>query len=760
MGCGHAMLADRTLIEGDSMSKLLGSNLLIAGVVSITATFAPQASLAQTEAAQRGQLETIVVTAQRRAESAQDVPISIVAYTAEHLEAVNVQSLPQIAQVVPGLQFQAVGATSVPYLRGVGAATTGAGMESTVPLIVDGVYISAQGASLMALTNIESIEVDKGPQGTLFGRNATGGVIQVRTRQPTHEAKLDATVGIGNYETYEGSIYGTTGLSETLAADISLSARDQQDGFGTNQFDGSDIYTSYDYTARSKWLWTPADATEVTVILDYARLRSQTGFATRLPKQGELGLDQRGRGGFQYSGDFYDVDLDFESYSRTKTYGGSVDWLQDLGFANLRSISAYHEQKWVGHLDFDLSPNPGSHQIQEPTYETFSQELQLLSKEDSKLTWVLGAYYYNDVAGYHPAFIDYPAAPNPANFQDTTIESEQKTNSWSVFGETKLPLTDATRVTLGLRYTSDDRDAVIAQTAAAPLPPSITQKGSKTFSKVTYRAALDHRFGDSLLGYVQFARGFKSGFFNTLTLQSPPGQPTVPLAVDPEVLDAYEIGIKSDWLDNRLRANFSAFYYDYQDQQVNAFLGSTRILLNAAGSDIYGLDFELIALPVNDLRVSFVGSYLHARYSDFPNAPLFTPAPAPGVGNIVTPVSAKDNDVVNSPTFSGTVAVQYTLPIGARELELNANAYYNDGYYFDFANTRKQDAYTWLNASVKWTFGADNNYDVTVWGANLLEEKVYASVNQVGLGPGGLFGGDSLTPREPRTYGIRFGAHF
>jgi iron complex outermembrane receptor protein len=740
------------------MSKLLRTNLLIAsavGAVSVT----PSPLFAQTDAARPGALETIVVTAQRRAESAQDVPISIVAYEAAHLEAVNVQSLPQIAQIVPGLQFQAVGAASVPYLRGVGAATTGAGMETTVPLIVDGVYMSAQGSSLMALSNLASIEVDKGPQGTLFGRNATGGVIQIRTRQPSQESKLDITAGLGNFQTYEGTVYGTTGLSDTLAADIALSARDQQEGFGTNLFDGSDVYTSYDYTARSKWLWTPSDATELTVVFDYARLRSQTGFATRMPRLGELGLDQRGNGGFQYSGDFYDVNLNFDSFNVTKTYGGSIDWLQELGFADLRSISAYHEQEWEGHVDFDLGPNHGSHQIFEPTYETFSQELQLLSKDDAKLQWVLGAFYYSDVSGYHPVFIDY-AAPNPI-LQDTTIVSEQDTKSWSVFGETKLPLGEATRVTLGLRYTTDDRDAVIAQTTPVPPPASVTQRGSKTFSKMTYRAALDHRFGEDVLGYVQVARGFKSGFFNTQTLQSPPGQPpTVPLPVEPEVLDAYEIGIKSDLLNSRLRANLSAFYYDYQDQQANAFLGSTRILLNAAESEIYGLDFEFVGLPTDNLRVSLVGSYLHARYSDFPNAPRFTPVPAPGVGNIATPVNAKDNEVVNSPTFSGTFAVQYTIPIGARQLELNANAYYNGGYFFDFANTREQDAYTWVNASVKWAFGTENEYDLTLWGSNLLSEEVWSSVNQVGAGPGGLFGGDSLTVREPRTYGIRFGAHF
>jgi iron complex outermembrane receptor protein len=742
------------------MSQPFGSVFVLAGAVGIAAALAPGAAAAQSSATEEASgLTEVIVSAQRRLESAQDVPISISAFSGAQLQAVGVQALPDLAQVTPGLQFQAIGATSVPFLRGVGSTTTSVGTESTVALVVDGVYMSSQGSSLMGLSNIESVEVDKGPQGTLFGRNATGGVIQVRTRKPSHDPKLDFALGAGNHDTYDAMLYGTTGLGSTLAADLALSANRQFEGYGRNLFDGSVIYESYDYAVRSKWLWTPSDATEVTLVLDYERLRSQTGFATRLPNAGELGLNQRGSGGFQYSGGFYDVNLNFPSFNITKTGGGSVDWLQHLSFATLRSISAYHRQDWEGHVDFDLGPNFGSHQDFKPTQKTFSQELQLLSPEESRLSWVLGAYYYHDVSGYHPVFIAYPAI-NAANFHSTTIDSEMKTDSWSLFGQTTVQLPWASRLTLGLRYTNDDRTVTIAQTTAAPPPASITQHGSKSFPKLTFRAALDHRFGESLLAYVQAARGFKSGFFNTQTLQSPPGQPTVPLEVNPETLDAYEAGIKSDWLGNRLRANASVFYYDYQDQQVNAFLGSTRTLLNAAASEIYGLDFELVTLPVENLTLSLVGEYLHARYSSFPNAPVFTANPAPGVGNIATPRDASGNTVVNSPTVTGTVAANYAIPLGAQRLELNANAYYNNGYYFDFANTRRQSAYTLLNASVKWMFGANTNYDVTLWGENLLGEEVYASVNQVGLGPGGLFGGDSLTPRPPRTYGVRFGAHF
>src|SRR5260370_35535093 len=195
------------------------------------------------------------------------------------------------------------------------------------------------------------------------------------------------------------------------------------------------------------------------------------------------------------------------------------------------------------------------------------------------------------------------------------------------------------------------------------------------------------------------------------------------MPVNPEKLDAYEAGIKSDWLHTRFKANGSFFCYHYKDQQVNAFLGSPRTRLDAAASRIYGVDLELVTAPINDVALSLVGEYLHARYSSFPNAPIFTALPAPGIGNAASPGDVTGKDVVNSPTFTGTLAVNYGIAIAtAHRLDLNANAYYNHGYYFDCANTRRQSAYTLLNASVNWTIAA--SYDITLWGDNLLGNQV------------------------------------
>ncbi|MDB5425254.1 MAG: TonB-dependent receptor, partial [Phenylobacterium sp.] len=455
-----------------------------------------------------GQVGEVVVTAQRRSESVQDVPISINVFSSEKLAAAAVQNLPQLAQLTPGLQFQAIGATETPFLRGVGNTISLAGSESTVALVVDGVYISAQAAILKSLASIEAIEVDRGPQGTLFGRNATGGVIQIRTRDPGQTPKLDAMIGYGNFATWEGSFYGSTPLSDALASDIAVSARRQSDGWGTNLFNGDDVFKGYDYALRSKSVWRPSEAAKVAVILDYEKVRSQHGFATRLPLNGEFGFNQVGRNGFVFTGGFYDVNANFKSGNTTKTGGGSVDWTQDLGLATFRSISAYHHQRWVGTVDFDNTPFEGSHQTFSPDIETYSQEFQLLSPSEGRFTWVVGSYLYRDVSHYAPTFIDYPAG---AVVSDTTIDGKLYTNSWAVFGQGTYKLTDATRFTAGVRYTEDRRRIRNVQSSLGPVPGPLTQTGKDTFPKVTYHFALDHRFTERVMGYVQVSRGFKSG---------------------------------------------------------------------------------------------------------------------------------------------------------------------------------------------------------------------------------------------------------
>lgn len=741
------------------MKQRLQSSICLGGLLAVVAL--PVA--AQTTEQTGTGLEEVIVTAQRREESAQRVPIAVTALSADALERAGIQSLPQVAQLTPGLQFQAIGASSTPFLRGVGATTTVLGAEAGTALYVDDVYISSQSAALMSLPNIAAIEVAKGPQGTLFGRNATGGVIQIHTRRPSQDTAAELKVGYGNFSTWDASLYATTGITDTVAMDLTLYASEQEEGWGKNLVTGEDAYTHSDYIARSRLLLTPSDRTEINIIGEFEKLENDVGYATRLPAAGELGQNERALlTGAQFTGGFWDTNLDFDSGSEFESRALSVDWRQSLGAVDFRSISAYRKLTVDGRVDFDLSSAPLAHVWIPVEDETFSQEFHLMSPEDSdsRLQWLLGLYYYHQDASY-PNFRQYgtlftlpPSVLAGTATQLIYLDSTQKTDSYAGFAQGTYALTDATNLTLGGRYTSDRRCLDATQ-----YNPSFTtsllprhQEGCESFPKFTYKGALDHLITPDMMVYGQVSRGFKSGFFNSQTLQSPGSDPSVPAAVKPETIDAYEVGLKSDWLASRLRVNASAFYYEYEDMQVNAFVNATsRITINAASSTVRGLELEVQAAPIDGLNILVSGAYLDAKYSDFPGAPAFTPRTASPWGMVASQFNAKGNDLPNAPEFTGTLSVTYQLPLLGGDLSMNGTLYHNGGYYFDTENRLKQEQYQLLSASVTWK--SRHDFSVSLWGNNLTNEEVLAAANPT-------IGGDSLTPRPPRTYGVRLGVEF
>lgn len=709
------------------------------------------------------QLADIVVTAQRRSESAQRVPIAIAAFSAEQLRATGTASLPQIAQLTPGLQFQSVGSASVPFLRGVGNTSTVIGSEAATAIYVDGVYVSNQSVAYMSLPNVASIEVAKGPQGTLFGRNATAGVIQIRTRRPSQNTAVELNAGYGNYDTFEGSLYATTGLSNNAAIDLSLYGLDQRKGWGKNLVNGQDVFTHSDYAARSRLLFTPTTDTEVNVAIDFERITNDVGFANRLPRAGELGQTERALlTGYQFTGGFYDVAQDFDSGSRTKTYSASLDVLHHFGKIDVRSITAGRRTTVDQFVDFDVTPAPNAALILPISDRTFSQELQILSSEnsDSAFKWIAGLYYYYQKGRYdgqqYGTLFTLPPALAAEPTQRIFLDSTQTTNSYAAFGQGTYALGGATNLTAGLRYTSDRRclDATQSNPAfATPLLP-LHQEGCQTFPKLTWRGALDHRFSKNVMVYAQYSRGFKSGYFNSQSLQSAPGgNRSVPLAVLPETIDAYEVGFKSDLLDRRLRLNMSAFYYDYKNLQVNAFIDPTnRITINAAAATIKGLEAEIQLVPVSGLNLSFSGAYLQASYEDFPGAPTFTPRTGPPWGLAVSQFNAAGNDLPNSPRFSGSASATYRTEGFGGKFSFNSTLYYNSGFSFDPQNRLKQSQFALLSGNIGWST-ADDHFAISVWGNNLTNRRVLATANPIA-------GGDALTPRSPRTYGVRLSAKF
>jgi iron complex outermembrane receptor protein len=671
------------------------------------------------------ELDEIVVTAQRRSERLQDVPIAVTAISGETADVLGVRDTESLNFATPGLNLARGTYKATVFLRGVGSFNQTAAAENSVAFYVDGVYMQSQQAAVLEFNNVDRVEVLKGPQGTLFGRNATGGVIHVITRRPSFDPSVEATVGYANYDRFESGVYATSGFSDSVAADIAVRYSTQDEGLGENQVTGNDVYTSRFFGARSKVLLLAGEDTEITFAGDYMRFKDQAGTALHIP-QGSLGLDGSGYPGF------YNTNESFDGYSTSRQYGGSVHVDHDFGPTRFVSITAYRDVRGKFLIDQDRAPIPAIRLETVEVNKTFTQEFQLQSGSDSQLTWIAGAFFLHDKNGYLPLTV---------NRTVQYVEAVQKTRSYALFGQATYPLTTTTNVTGGLRFTRDERemDGLIQ----SPQGNTIYDGTLKdTFEEPTWRLSLDHRFTDDVLGYVSYNRGFKSGIFS--------GSNPTQLAVNPEILDAYEIGVKTEWLDRRLRVNAAVFRYDFDDLQFSAVNQGQTSLFNAADARITGGELEITAVPVSNLTVQATLSVLDGEYRKFPGAVVFAPAPAGGNQQLV--IDASGFESVQTPPVTASLGVTYDIPIAEGGWSFGALYYYNDGFYWNVDRRLHEDSYHIVNGSIRYRTPS-GRFDVTVWGKNLLDEKYSNYTNSNGQA-------DQVSPAAPRTYGVLFGFNF
>jgi iron complex outermembrane recepter protein len=689
----------------------------------------------------QSQLNEIVVTSQRRSENLQTIPLSVTAATASELLNEGVTDTASLSLAVPGLSYTLGGNSAEPFIRGVGTTIVSVGNEASVATYVDDVYISSINAQLFELANIDRIEVMKGPQGTLFGRNATGGVIQVITKSPSFTPSADIYVGYSNYDTTSGSFYGTTGLGENVAIEFAVYGKNQADGWGMDLVTGQPTFMRHDFGARSKLLWIPADGTRILIAADYNRTRNEDGLGFHMIPPG-VGID----GVTRYNG-FYNTYDDPNDHTDVRQSGLSLKVEQSLAAARLVNITSWHNVNGFVLLDQDATPL----QVVRAPYlqhdQAVTEEMHLLSKDGASLSWIVGLYYFNDFAGYNPlGLMGEIAAP----LDEIQIWSAQKSRSYAAFGQVTPEIATDTHLTLGARYTKDER-AVTGSTRgllATGISMLAAASQSTSWSKPTWRAALDHQLTPNIMGYLSYDRGFKSGVYNLLTYSAPP--------VAPETLDAYQLGIKTEFADHRMRMNAAAFYYDYKNIQVQEYFTGAINLVNAAAATIEGVDVDFAFLPIDAVTVRGGFEMMSGHYTNFKNAPFYSPTLGPsGVrvgGNTQSVGDATGFDTVRTPKDTATVSVAYRVPAPRGSLSFVVSDYYNSGFSWDPDDRLRQSSFEVVNASVEWN-APKNGWSVRLWGINLTGTQYCAyATGQTLL--------NSCAPAAPRTYGITLGAHY
>lgn len=693
-------------------------------------------------------LEDIIVTAQRRNENLQAVPLTVKALTATNLAEKNITTALDIGKLVPAVNVAQSSGTVQIFIRGIGNSVDSQGNEPSNALYVDGVYYSRLVSSLFRFNNIERIEVLKGPQGTLFGRNAEGGLIQIVTKTPSpgDAPSGEISAGYGSFNTYQGSAYLSSGLGDKFAADIAASYYNNR-GFGDNVFTGGRANYERSFAVRSKLVFAPAEGTKITLAGDYSKGNTDIGIPGQKPGSPVAGAANTGfpdGSGLLPRIGYYDANLNTKRNYYAEQYGGSLKIEQDVGFGRLLSISAYHKNNEFYDLDNDFGPQFEAFTKLPSNNEQFTQELQLQSKAGSSFDWTIGGFYLDIKQGYNNAII-FGRRFSPPPGSNLLINSAAPLKSYAVYGQTTFALAPKLKLTLGARY-SDDKikgnGQVDIQLASGGIIRAVPFSQAETSEdRLTGKGVLSYQATDDVLAYASVSRGYKSGLYNILTFS--------PTFVKAEVLDAFEVGVKSELFDSKVRLNAAAFYNKFKNPQVQIVSAASLLfLVNAKRARTYGAEIDAEIVPVENLSIQLSGSYLNAKYTDFDAAPFYTPNPAAPFG-VLPPVpgDAAGNSIPKSPKFAGNIGFLYKIPVDDGRWLLSSNFAYTSSFFWTPENRDKQEAYGLLDARIAYEF--QNGFSVSVWGSNLTDKK-YQIQAQTQVG----FGGDLGAPGAPRQYGV------
>ncbi len=684
-----------------------------------------------------GVLEEVIVTAQRRAESLQDVPIAISAFTGKQLESDGIKRTSDLTFVTPGLQLNTVATNGQAFMRGVGTTNLGGNVEGAVAYYVDDVYYADTAGVLMSLNNVERVEILKGPQGTLYGRNATGGLIHVVTPDPEADGYVRGQIGYESYNTITGSLYATGALTDQLKGSFAATYHDQGDGFGTNLTRNEDANYIRNEAYRGKLLWEPTENDSVTFMASYYNDTSDTA-GIQMVAENTINAY-----GVRYSGDPYDGFQNVPTDHVTTAYDGSIKWEHSLGNGMVfKSVTAYRQSDFSVNIDVDFGPASVGENNLLKDMSSIQQEF-LLQGSNDRLSWTTGLFYFHSDTDFNPTIkAVHPVLGPIQQYRPTNLGLD----SYAIFGQADYGLTDRDTLTVGLRYTVDEQSInakIFSITPAGPVQLPGAVDLNTDFNEPTWRLAYKHEFNDSVMGYASYSKGYKSGIYNS----TPPYE-----IVDPEFLDAYELGLKGSFVDGSVQLDLNGFYYDYEDMQLLTIIGTLASLTNAAKSEVYGLEANAswaVPVSVGDLVLRGNLSVMESEFKDYQGCKIIVPRyPLPG--NIVNNKGdCSGNSLPFTPDFTSNFGANYAVPVGdaGGELGMAILYYYSDGVYSTPDNVIKQDSYGLINAEVSYQFPG-SNYALRLYGRNLTDENVYivtagdAAVNQI--------------PIAPRIYGVEF----
>jgi iron complex outermembrane receptor protein len=712
-------------------------------------------------------LEEIVVTAEKMGlAELQKTPAAISVFTSEQLDKDKIVNIQDLVQYAPSMQMSQLNASPQIFIRGIGTAYVATGGDPDVTMQIDGVYLGHAFNQFLDFIDVDRIEVLRGPQGTLYGRNAVGGTINVITKLPTDEFQAKEQLTVGNYSLVEDQAY-VSGALVPGKVQASLAAHYiRHDPYVENIVPGQHgVGDANRGGLRGTLRMEPSAHIEAITRFDWAESNeNEDGYTHILAPVPGAPLAS------SLVGNFTKVALNTPQPIKTRNKGVAEEINVKLTDAlNFKSISAYREGAFNLTIDPDATELLADVATNYESTKQFTQEVNLTGNFQ-RFRGILGAFYFQD---QDTSYYTILMAPPPVPLLEVTAPVANAM-SWAVFGEGTYHLTSDLSATVGARYTVDEKkvnadlfaNIAVAFPSTAPLGPSISLPGFplpfvehtvRRYGALTPKFALNWQATPNIMLYASATNGFKSGGTNLTALA------LSALNYGPEKIWSYEGGAKSQWFDDRLRVNLDAFRYDYRGLQVLSVQGSGVVINNAARATVNGFEAEITAKPARNLLFAATASLLDARYGQFPNSsvppaalnyirvlPCYVPPSGPGFAYC----NAAGKRLNNAPASSFTISGEYTYGLSFGSLFARAEQYWTSRVYFDPSNVAilSQAPYGITNLSVGYD-STDGKREIAIIGSNIFDTHYFIAVAANGLVPDGL-------PGAPASIGIRATVHF